>query len=110
MQRGEYRHLVTFEAPGDKVADGEGGYTQEWTPLTPPTWYVAIQPATARDLEHVAAGTVTTSATHLVTGDYRADVTTEARIVHEGRHLQILGIQNVDERDETMMLVCEELL
>lgn len=110
MPRGDYRHLVTFEAPGARVPDGEGGYTEAWAPLDPPTWYIAIRPATARDLEDVTAGTTTASATHVVTGDYRADVTTKARLVHEGRQFEITGIANLDERDETMILLCEELL
>jgi head-tail adaptor len=95
MPRGEYRHLVTFEAPGDRVPDGEGGYTQSWVPL---------------DLEYTTAGTAAASATHIVRGDYRADVTTTARMVHEGRPFQITGIANLEERDETLELVCEELL
>jgi hypothetical protein len=38
-------------------------------------------PATARDLERVVAGTVQSSATHLVTIRYLAGVTTKTRVV-----------------------------
>ena len=110
MPRGAYRHIVTFEAPGVLVPDGDGGYTQGWGPLDPPTWYVAIRPATARDLENSTAGTVTTTASHIVIGDYRPDVTTTTRLIHEGRQFEITGIANLEERDRTMHLFCEELL
>ena len=55
MARGARRHLVTLQAPTTGV-DADGHYTQTWTDLVPPTWFVSIEPATTADLERVAAG------------------------------------------------------
>jgi head-tail adaptor len=111
--RGEYVHLVTFEAPGPAVPDGDGGYTQGWTALDPPTWYVAIRAATLRDRETVLAGVVAASATHVVTGDYRYDVTTATRIRYTDfaglEHMfAIAGVNNIDLRGILMELYVEE--
>ena len=41
MARGEYRHSVLFQNPGPPVPDGDGGFTQSWIDLVPPTWRVS---------------------------------------------------------------------
>jgi head-tail adaptor len=110
MARGERRHRVLFQNPGPAVPDGDGGYTQSWVDLVPPTWDVSIEPATARDLERVATGTVTSSASHIVRGDFHPDVTTKTRMVFDGRQLSIVGKQNLDERGVTMALVAVEVV
>jgi head-tail adaptor len=108
MGIGAYRHIVEFESPGDPVPDGEGGYVEGWAPLVPPTWAVSIVPASVRDLERETSGTVLATATHIVSGRYRPDVTTEARMKFEGRVFEITGAINVDERDIEMKLICKE--
>lgn len=109
--RGARRQRVTLEAPGPAVPDGDGGFTQPWAPLVPATWYCAIHPATARDLERAAGGTVISQATHIVTGDYRPDVTTQARIISEdGRPLSVVHVTNPDERRIELELLCAEVV
>jgi len=110
MARGEYRHGVLFQNPGPPVPDGDGGYTQTWIDLVPPTWLVSIAPATARDLERVAAGSVISSASHIVRADFHPDVTTKTRMVFDGRQLSIVGKQNLEERNVTMELVAVEVV
>jgi head-tail adaptor len=120
MARGDYRHTVTFQNPGPAVPDGDGGYTQSWVDLVPAdprldglgdgAWRVSITPATARDLERVAAGSVISSASHLVRGDFHPDVTTKTRIVFDGRQFSITGKQNPDERNVTMELLAVEVV
>lgn len=112
MARGDYRHRVRFEAPGEAVPDGEGGFSESWTTIGPSEWDVAIRPATARDLESAAAGTVVASASHIVTGDYLPGLTTSARMVRleDNRTFQIMGIANREERNRTMDVFCEERL
>jgi len=110
MARGDYRHTVTFQNPGPAVPDGDGGYTQSWVDLVPASWRVSITPATARDLERVAAGSVISSASHLVRGDFHPDVTTKTRIVFDGRQFSITGKQNPDERNVTMELLAVEVV
>ena len=107
MSIGEYRHVARFQNPGDPVPDGEGGFTEGWADLDPP-WPVAIEPATVRDLERETAGTVITTATHIVRGRYRADVTEDTRIFFDGRTFEIVGVQNVDERGIYMRIFALE--
>ena len=105
---GTYRHLVTLENPGTAVPDGDGGYTQQWTPLDPPTWHVSITPATVRDLERVQAGTVASTATHLVRGRHHPQITTETRLLFNGRRLNVIFVGNPEERDLFTDCVCVE--
>ena len=77
---GDYRHLVLLQSPGSPVPDGDGGWTETWSDLSPSTWHVSIEPATARDLERVSAGTVMSTASHIVKGRYHPGVTTKTRI------------------------------
>lgn len=107
---GTYRQLVTLEKEGKPVPDGDGGFTQPPIPLIPPTWYCAIQPATARDLERAAGGTVLAQATHIVRGRFRPDVTTEARVIFEGRTLNVVHVTNRDERKIELELLCAEVV
>jgi SPP1 family predicted phage head-tail adaptor len=104
------RHAVTFQVMAS-VPDGDGGYTEEWTPLDPPNGWAAIEPATQRSLERVTASfTVQAIATHVVTLDYHPTLNIEARVFYHGRQFQIHAIQNVDERNRQLVLVCSEVL
>ena len=108
MSRGKYRHLVRFQNPGANVPDGEGGFTQSWTDLTPATWYVSIEPASARDLERIAPNTVSSTASHIIKGDFHPQVTTKTRILFGARAFEVTGKQNVEERSIVMELVAVE--
>ena len=59
--------------PTAMVPDGEGGFIEGWADLDPADWPVRITPATARDMERVASGTVITSATHVIEGRWRPE-------------------------------------
>jgi len=76
----------------------------------PPELSVEIKPATAKDLERVAAGTVIATASHIVTGPYHAGVSTKTRIVFGGRVFQVVGVSNPEERNIETIAVCVELL
>jgi head-tail adaptor len=105
--RGDRRHIVTFEAPGDPVPDGEGGYTYTWTSLTPAGWYVAIRPATAADAEAALAGTQITHVSHVITGDYHPGVTTATRMLFKNQIYQVTSAIDDDAREITMTLVAD---
>ena len=107
---GERRHRVTLDAPGPSVPDPDGGWIDSWAPLDPPDWYCSIQPASARDLESIGAGTVLAQATHVVKGRYHAGITTQARLTFKGRILNVLFVANRDERDIETHLVCSEVI
>ena len=109
MGIGAFRHLVTFQAPGGSVPDGDGGFTEGWADLGA-AWPVEIIPASVRDLETLTAGTVSATATHVITGRYRPDVTTAARVKFGDRIFVITGVQNVEERGIEMRIFAEERL
>jgi SPP1 family predicted phage head-tail adaptor len=92
------------------VPDGDGGFTHTYAPLVPPTWWVEIKPATARDLERIGSGTVLSTATHLVTGRYRSDVTTQTRLTFHERVFSVTGRMNPGERNRELVLVCVEVV
>jgi len=108
--RGDRRHVVTFQNPGPAAPNGDGGYTQTWTDLVPATWHVSIEPATTQDLERVAAGTVISSASHLVRGDFHPDVTTETRMLFDGQTFAITGKVNVEMRSIEMLCGAVEVV
>ena len=105
---GDHRHLVSFQNPGTPEPDEDGGFTEGWTPTVPPTWYVSINPATARDLENVTAGTVISTATHIVRGRFHPEITTETRMLFQGRTFHVTNVSNIEERGDEMQLICEE--
>ena len=105
-----YRHLVLLQDPGPAVPDGDGGFTNSWVDLAPPTWHCSIAPATAKDLERVANGTVLSTNTYIVKGRYRPDVVTTSRLVFNGRLFSITGASNPEERNITLELVAVEIV
>lgn len=110
MTVGELRHWITLETPGTPVADGDGGYTQTWSALTPSPVAASIVPASARELERVIAGTVLSSATHIVTIRYHSGVTTKTRITFGARTLNVVGLMNPDERNVWTVMTAVEVV
>jgi head-tail adaptor len=108
--RGQRRHLVTLENPGDPIPDGGGGYIETWAPLSPPTRMAEIKPATARDLERVVANTVESTASHILTMDYHPQLTTETRITFGTRVFTVDGKQNPDELNVDLVLAVTEVV
>jgi head-tail adaptor len=103
-------HRVTLQNPGPPVPDGDGGFTQSWIDLVPPALSVEIKPATAADLERVAAGTVLSTATSVITGPFHPQITTKSRLLFNGRVFNVVGDQNIEERNGEMVLVCVEVV
>ena len=78
---GALRQAVTLSAPGAAVPDGDGAYTQAYTPLDPALWWCAIKAVTPRPSESTIAGTVTGHATHVLTGRFHPGITSQTRFV-----------------------------
>jgi len=93
MNIGPMRHSVLLENPIEIV-----------TPVVyePERVFAAIAPAPpgAFDEEKV---------THIVGIRYHPQVTFNTRIRHRDRYLYVKGIQNIEERDHEMVLLCEEV-
>jgi SPP1 family predicted phage head-tail adaptor len=103
-------HRATFQNPGPAVSDGDGSYTQTWSDTSPPSLSVRIRAATASDLERVAAGTVLSTATHIVNAPYHPQITTKSRMLFSGRTFSVVGISNPDERNVELILTVVEVV
>jgi len=110
MNIGALRHRVTLLTPGTPIPDGDGGYTETWTTLGSRV-PAAVEPATARSLERIAANTVTSTASHLVTLRYLSGVTTKTRLTFHDttdRTFSVTGTHDEEERHESLVLECTE--
>jgi head-tail adaptor len=108
---GTHRHKVLVQNPtGAPVPDGDGGYTQGFLNAVPATWYCSIVPATSRDLERVAVGTIIATASHVLIGRYHPSITVNTRLVFEGRVFQVTGVSNPEERRIETIAICVELI
>jgi head-tail adaptor len=115
LSSGRRRLLLSLDAPGPAVPDGDGGYTQTLAPLDPPTLFADVRPASARDLEGVVAGTVLSTATHLITLPFHPGVTTTTRVqwtdgARRPHTANVTAVVNVDERCIEMVLGATEVV
>jgi SPP1 family predicted phage head-tail adaptor len=98
-------HYITIQAR-TRTADGEGGFTETWTDGdTVPAAVYAIQ---AR--QQFEYDTINVHATHRV--EIRGLVTiseTDNRIKFGTRYLEILTVENIQERDEVKVITCNEI-
>lgn len=109
MSRGDRRHLVTVAGAGPPTQNSEGEWVPGTAPLTPPTWWCSINPASARDLERQTAGTVLATATYILEGDYHPGITTQTQITKDdGRIFYVAGVQNPEERNERTVVFASE--
>lgn len=107
---GRRRHLVALTREGAPVADANGGYTRTLVALNPAEVYAEIRPATAHDLERLAAGTSIATAASIVTMPHHAEVDTKTRVTFNGRTLRVTGVVNPDERNIHTICVCVEVV
>ena len=107
---GDYVHRVTFQNPAPATPDGDGSYTETWVDCTPAAWKVSITPATQADLERVAAGTVISTATHLVRGYFHPQVTTQSRMTLGAHVFAITGKVDLELRGVEMLCGAVEIV
>lgn len=117
VRAGALNKRVTLENPSAPVSDNDGGFTTLWPPSGGTTLakvWASVQPATARDLERVVAGTVQSNASHLVTVRYIPGVTTKTRVIFHDtvgdRTFSVTGIHDPDERHISLVLACQEVV
>jgi head-tail adaptor len=103
-------HRMTWQNPGPAVANGDGSYTLTWTDLVPPTTSVKIAPATTATLERLAAGTVLSTASHVVSGPYHPQIKTTTRGLFNGRIFNVIGVANPEERNVETIAICVEVV
>lgn len=110
---GTLRQVVTLSNPGTPVPDGDGGFTQTYSPLDPAEWRCAIEKASARASERHFAATVTAHASYILRGRFHSGITTQTRMVWVDRagETHTANVLDVDDTEgagvETVALVSE---
>jgi head-tail adaptor len=100
------RHRVDVLNPSGPPTSDDGEYVQDYA--TTGYAYAQIEPATPSRLERFTqAGNVAT-ASHVITMDYRQDVTTKTRLDFYGRRFDVLGYASPNEFGVDLVLVCQE--
>jgi len=110
MSSSAYRHVVTLDTAGAPALDDAGGYTEPPIALVPATWHCSIAAATARDLERVAGGVVSATATHILRGRYHAQLSEAARITFGDRVFDVESVHDRDERQTELEVIARERL
>jgi len=108
---GQLRHTVALEGAGVPVADGTGGYTLAYVPLSPAEWKCSIESASASDMERaLGQGAVMVTASFIVRGRYHAGITTgtRLRLELEDRTLAVQSVRDEDGRRRRLVLMCTE--
>ena len=110
MGIGNYEHIVRIELPsGAPQPDGDGGSTQAYADLAT-RWHCSIEPATARSVERIVAGTSSAQPTAVLEGQYIAGVTTAARVWFGSRLFSVVGVRNVLEFNRILQLAVVEVV
>lgn len=102
-------HRLWLQKPGPRLPDPDGGYTQTWIDLTPPTLDGGLINATPQNMEHFgSSGAVQVSTSFLINVPFHPGIDTTVRITYNGRQLFVSGVQNIEERNEELWLSVEE--
>jgi head-tail adaptor len=96
---GQFRYVVSLEAPGPPELDDAGGYVETWAPLAPAGWHCSIEMASAADVERIGAGTIATTATVILRGRYHADLVAKGQLARVRFHDRVFEIASVHDRD-----------
>jgi head-tail adaptor len=99
-QPGRYNKHVTLSKAPTTTPDSDGFFED----LSPRDWWCSIQPLDA------SVSDSTRMQAHRVEGRYHSGITVDTRIVYGTRQLFVKGVQDVDERHQTMVLFCEEAI
>lgn len=100
---GSLRHRVTLQSL-TRTADGQGGFTEEWTDEA--TLWASVEPL--KGYERFQAMQLQTPLTHAVTLRYRPGVTTAHRLLFGDRIFDVREVINEGERNATLRLTCVE--
>jgi head-tail adaptor len=108
---GQFRHVVTLLVPGvPATPDPDGGWGGDpWVPLSPSTWHCSIEAASARDLQRLSGGTISSTATHLVRGRYHPQLSAQARIQFGARLFDVQSVHDLEQRQIEVECICAEV-
>ncbi|WP_377810620.1 phage head closure protein [Azospirillum sp. A29] len=99
---GELDQRVRIEQPAD-TPDGRGGVTKGWAELA--TVWAKVRPIAGR--ERAAAGQIEAAATYRVVIRRRTDVTTDCRILWQGRTMNIRFVPASGSRAMWTVIDCD---
>lgn len=109
IDAGKLRHRITFQkfdGQQDDYGDPLDADDKHWSKVV--TTWAAIDPISGREL--YAAEQSQSEVTHKVRLRYRPGITTAMRISWQGRKLKILSVIDWEERHESLLLMCKELV
>lgn len=103
LKAGDLRHKVEIQEPTTTL-DGMGAFDNAWSTLT--RRFVKIENLSGREL--VEAQQVDARANVRITMRYFKDLLPKHRIVKGCRELNVVHINNVDERNKFQIVLCGE--
>lgn len=103
MRSGDLRHRIEIQAPGTTQND-YGEILPAWSHFA--SVWAAIEPISGR--EYFAAQQMQAEVSHRIRIRYISGVVPTMRILHGLRVFSIESVQNRDERDRELVLLCAE--
>jgi SPP1 family predicted phage head-tail adaptor len=103
MEAGKLRQRVTIQTPVRTTDSRTGQRTAAWTTLAT---NVPAQVTPRAAAEQEQAKQQVSQTTYDVSLRYRPDVTSDCRLVYQGKVLAVTGVVNVDERNRELRLDC----
>jgi SPP1 family predicted phage head-tail adaptor len=100
---GTLRKRVTFQAE-TPATDSAGGYALAWADVL--TAWAEIVPGSGQ--KYFVDGHLEGHVTHHVTLRYQPGVTTDLRMIYNGRQFNIRAVLNADESNRWLVLLVEE--
>lgn len=97
LRAGKLNKWVSLSQRPQSSPDSDGF----WDPLEPEYTWASITP--------FAPGAELNTTQAVIVLRYRSDITFDTRIVYGTRQFFVRGIQNVDEKDVELQLLCEEV-
>lgn len=109
IDAGKLRHRITFQrfdGQRDEYGDPLKGEDEHWSDVA--SMWVEVKPVSGR--EFYAVEQSQSEVTHKVSCRYRSGLDTAMRIVCRGRVFQIISIIDWEERHESLLIMCKELV
>ena len=101
MDFSKLRHRITFQKPGGTVKNSMGEDVPVYSDFA--TVWAAVEPLKGR--EYAEAQKIRAETTLRVTTRYLSGITTDMRIVHRNKTLNIASVLNIDERNIELQIM-----
>ena len=104
----QLKHRITIQKPA-LSGDGMGGGTQTWTDIAT-VWgnVTTTTPSNTLNVEEWTSDQFRMTRYYIVILRYRGGITTDMRLMHRGRILEILSVVDINERNWACKLYCRE--